>query len=159
MINIWPIVLAATPKVAGYNPTPLDRRSPLGWHRFLEVTIGSRATIVSYFWQVLNFDFRLASFPMQDAPLWATGSMLRLRAWRTRYCDLLTNLLNVIFIHCSECLWLQFNGLSFLWRFNAQVSELVANLTSSEWLDNTRAKISDTKTVHTINIITINTIS
>ena len=73
--------------------------------------------------------------------------------------DLLTDLLNVIFIHTSECLWLQFNVLSFLWRFNAQVSELVANLTSSEWLDNTRAKISDTKTVHTINIITINTIS
>ena len=73
--------------------------------------------------------------------------------------DLLTNLLNVIFIHTSECLWLQFNVLSFLWRFNAQVSELVANLTSSEWLDNTRAKISDTKTVHTINIITINIIS
>ena len=42
---------------------------------------------------------------------------------------------------------------------DSQVSELVANLTSSEWLDNTRAKISDTKTVHTINIITINTIS
>ena len=24
-------------KVGGYKPTPADRRSPLGWHRFLEV--------------------------------------------------------------------------------------------------------------------------
>ena len=30
-----------------------------------------------------------------------------------------------------------------------QVSELVANLTSTSWLDSTRAKISDTKTVKT----------
>jgi len=29
-----------------------------------------------------------------------------------------------------------------------QVSELVANLTSTSWLDSTRAKISDTKTVN-----------
>ena len=35
-LSSWPVLAT---KVGGYKPTPVDRRSPLGWHRFLEVGI------------------------------------------------------------------------------------------------------------------------
>jgi len=76
--------------VGGYNPGPVDRRSPLAWHRFLE------ACKFAYARRTLMGDWNHAE---------------------------------------SEGL-------------KEQVSELVANLTSTSWLDSTRAKISDTKTVN-----------
>ena len=109
MINILPTMLATTPKVGGYNPTPADRRSPLGWHRFLEVT--SSATIVGIFWHLPNF--RRASLPTHDAPLWATGSMLIPRAWRSRYWWSSRSWSSEESPQWSECSRLQFNVLRF----------------------------------------------
>ena len=34
-------------KVGGYKPTPAERRSPLGWHRFLEVTLAINFSCLS----------------------------------------------------------------------------------------------------------------